>query len=49
MPGHRRQEHDNPHILVVSLRTGPRTLHAELAGYVEYAQRVRCRLLPGVW
>ncbi len=26
-----------------------RTLHAELAGYQEYAQRVHFRLLPGVW
>ena len=25
------------------------TLHAELPGYVEYASRVRYRLLPGVW
>jgi protein-S-isoprenylcysteine O-methyltransferase Ste14 len=26
-----------------------RTLRAELPGYAEYAQRVRWRLLPGVW
>lgn len=26
-----------------------RTLMAELPGYVEYAQRVRHRLLPGIW
>lgn len=26
-----------------------RTLHAELAGYPEYAARVRFRLLPGIW
>ena len=26
-----------------------RTLLAELAGYTEYAQHVRYRLLPGVW
>jgi protein-S-isoprenylcysteine O-methyltransferase Ste14 len=26
-----------------------RTLHAELPGYSEYAQRVRWRLLPGLW
>jgi protein-S-isoprenylcysteine O-methyltransferase Ste14 len=26
-----------------------RTLHEELHGYAEYAQRVRYRLLPGVW
>ena len=26
-----------------------RTLQAELDGYREYAQRVRYRLIPGVW
>lgn len=26
-----------------------RSLHTELAGYAEYAQHVRYRLLPGVW
>ncbi len=26
-----------------------RTLQAELAGYTEYAARVRARLLPGIW
>jgi protein-S-isoprenylcysteine O-methyltransferase Ste14 len=26
-----------------------RVLHAELAGYAEYAQRVRFRLVPGIW
>ncbi len=26
-----------------------RTLQAELDGYPEYAQQVKCRLLPGVW
>lgn len=26
-----------------------RTLQAELPGYAEYAQRVRARLIPGVW
>ena len=26
-----------------------RTLHAELDGYLEYADEVRYRLLPGVW
>jgi len=32
-------------------RTGleDRTLRRELAGYEEYAQRTRYRLLPGVW
>ncbi len=37
--------------LTVIVRTAleDRTLQAELPGYKEYAQRVRCRLLPGVW
>jgi protein-S-isoprenylcysteine O-methyltransferase Ste14 len=26
-----------------------RTLHSELAGYKDYAARVRCRLIPGIW
>ncbi len=26
-----------------------RTLQEELEGYAEYAQQVRCRLLPGLW
>jgi hypothetical protein len=26
-----------------------RLLHAELAGYQEYAQDVRFRLMPGIW
>jgi len=36
---------------VVVARTAleDRFLHANLAGYVEYAGRVRCRLLPGIW
>ena len=35
----------------IVLRTAleDRTLHAELAGYPEYAERVRSRLVPGVW
>jgi protein-S-isoprenylcysteine O-methyltransferase Ste14 len=35
----------------VTVRTAleDRTLQAELEGYPEYAQRVRYRLLPGVW
>jgi protein-S-isoprenylcysteine O-methyltransferase Ste14 len=35
----------------VVLRTAleDRTLHEELPGYREYAQRTRYRLLPGVW
>jgi protein-S-isoprenylcysteine O-methyltransferase Ste14 len=37
--------------LLVVLRTAleDRTLQADLAGYREYAGRVRYRLLPGVW
>jgi protein-S-isoprenylcysteine O-methyltransferase Ste14 len=26
-----------------------RTLHSELAGYKDYAAKVRCRLIPGIW
>lgn len=38
-------------VLVYILRTvlEDRTLHEELEGYAEYAQRVRYRLLPGIW
>jgi protein-S-isoprenylcysteine O-methyltransferase Ste14 len=38
-------------ILLLLIRTvlEDRTLHAELAGYAAYAQRVRWRLIPGVW
>lgn len=38
-------------IAVVILRTAleDRTLRRELPGYAEYSQRVRYRLLPGVW
>jgi protein-S-isoprenylcysteine O-methyltransferase Ste14 len=35
--------------LVVRTALEDRTLQAELPGYQEYAQRVRYRLLPGVW
>jgi protein-S-isoprenylcysteine O-methyltransferase Ste14 len=37
--------------LLLVLRTvwEDRTLHAELPGYAAYAQRVRFRLVPGVW
>ncbi len=37
--------------ILVILRTAleDRTLQAELTGYVDYARRVRYRLLPGVW
>ena len=38
-------------VLLLILRTylEDRTLRAELSGYVEYAQQVRYRLLPGIW
>ena len=35
--------------LVVRTALEDRTLQAELAGYAEYAQRVRFRLVPGLW
>lgn len=38
-------------VLVIVVRTAleDRTLQAELDGYRDYAQRVRYRLLPGIW
>jgi protein-S-isoprenylcysteine O-methyltransferase Ste14 len=36
-------------VLVIRTALEDRTLHAELPGYPEYAARVRCRLLPGIW
>lgn len=36
-------------ILVVRTRLEDATLRAELEGYEAYAERVPCRLLPGVW
>jgi len=36
-------------VLVVRTALEDRTLRDELDGYKEYAQRVRHRLLPGVW
>ncbi len=36
-------------VLVVRTALEDRVLHDELAGYREYAKRVRYRLLPGVW
>jgi len=36
-------------LLVVRTVLEDRTLHDELDGYSEYAQRVRYRLLPGIW
>jgi protein-S-isoprenylcysteine O-methyltransferase Ste14 len=36
-------------LLVVRTALEDRTLRAELPGYREYAQRVRYRLVPGIW
>jgi protein-S-isoprenylcysteine O-methyltransferase Ste14 len=36
-------------LLIVRTRLEDRTLRRKLPGYDEYAARVRCRLLPGVW
>jgi protein-S-isoprenylcysteine O-methyltransferase Ste14 len=38
-------------IIVLVIRTSKedRTLQEELPGYKEYAQRTRCRLIPGIW
>ena len=36
-------------LVVVRLRAEERFLHRELPGYGAYAQRVRHRLLPGIW
>ncbi|QCI69450.1 isoprenylcysteine carboxylmethyltransferase family protein [Phreatobacter stygius] len=36
-------------ILVIRTRWEDETLQAELPGYRDYAQRVRSRLVPGVW
>jgi protein-S-isoprenylcysteine O-methyltransferase Ste14 len=36
-------------LMVIRTALEDRTLLAELPGYTEYAQRVRYRLLPGVW
>lgn len=36
-------------VLVARTALEDRTLRAELDGYAEYAERVRYRLLPGVW
>jgi protein-S-isoprenylcysteine O-methyltransferase Ste14 len=37
--------------VLISIRTSfeDRTLRAELPGYVDYVQRVRWRLIPGIW
>jgi len=36
-------------LMVLRTHLEDRTLHEELAGYPEYAERVRYRLLPGIW
>jgi len=36
-------------VIVVRTALEDKTLQDELAGYAEYAQRTRYRLLPGVW
>jgi protein-S-isoprenylcysteine O-methyltransferase Ste14 len=36
-------------LLLVRTYFEDRTLHRELEGYVEYAQRVRYRIVPGLW
>ncbi|MFC2023463.1 hypothetical protein ACFLT5_01860 [Chloroflexota bacterium] len=36
-------------LLVVRDRLEDRTLYDELQGYLDYAKRVRYRLLPGLW
>jgi protein-S-isoprenylcysteine O-methyltransferase Ste14 len=36
-------------LLILRTRWEDQTLQAELAGYQEYAERVRYRLIPGVW
>jgi len=36
-------------VFVVRTVLEDKTLQAELPGYAEYAQKVRCRLIPGVW
>ena len=35
--------------LVIRTALEDRTLQAELAGYADYAQHTRYRLLPGIW
>jgi protein-S-isoprenylcysteine O-methyltransferase Ste14 len=36
-------------LIVVRTYLEDRTLHRELEGYDAYAQRVRYRLIPGIW
>ncbi|HVN55232.1 MAG TPA: isoprenylcysteine carboxylmethyltransferase family protein [Anaerolineaceae bacterium] len=39
----------NTILFVVRTALEDRTLQAELPGYKEYVQQVRCRLIPGIW
>ena len=39
----------NALLLIVRTALEDRTLQGELTGYVQYARRVRYRLLPGIW
>jgi protein-S-isoprenylcysteine O-methyltransferase Ste14 len=36
-------------LLILRTALEDHTLQAELSGYAEYARRVRCRLIPGIW
>jgi protein-S-isoprenylcysteine O-methyltransferase Ste14 len=36
-------------LMIIRTYLEDRTLHDELTGYAEYAERVRYRLLPRVW
>lgn len=36
-------------LLVLRTALEDRTLHHELPGYPEYAQKTRSRLIPGIW
>jgi protein-S-isoprenylcysteine O-methyltransferase Ste14 len=36
-------------LMIIRTALEDRTLQGELPGYVEYSQKVRCRLIPGVW
>jgi len=36
-------------LLILRTRWEDQTLQAELPGYKEYTQRVRYKLIPGVW
>ncbi len=36
-------------LMILRTQLEDRTLQKELAGYAAYAERVRCRLFPGVW